>query len=282
MLCDSQLTYALTKPGWKITQQLGWRKTSPNEIHLLEIPKADINAIVELDHARQIQWIAIRGTSNFKNWLEDLNYIEKTFSLQKGRETSSVELHCGFYQATKAVFQTIEEHLKKGYQTRITGHSLGGAIAAILTLLMYDKGYIVDRCITFGQPRITNHRGAEQLSYLPLLRIINQDDIVPTVPISTLLNWFKGGYAHFGAEIELKQNSYTYLEQHDNHSLKPKFWWRLLNGDVNIVFQDIQEHYMKNYLQSIISNLNLPPQANLNFSHNSLTAKNAVANLDLL
>ena len=218
----SQLTYALTKPGWLITKQLGWRMNSPNEIHLLEVPEVDINIIVELDRVQKIQWIAIRGTSNFKNWLEDLDYMEKTYSFKKDREMS-IEFHCGFYQATEAVFHAIKEHLKKDYQTRITGHSLGGAIAAILTFLMTNRNYLIEQCITFGQPRVTNHKGGEQLCKLPLLRVINQDDIVPTVPFSTLLNWFKGGYAHFGAEIELDENSYVYFEQHDNHSLKPKF-----------------------------------------------------------
>ena len=270
----AQLSYALTKSGLPIMKQLGWRITCPNKIHLLEVPEADINVIVELDHVQKIQWIAIRGTSDFKNWLEDLGYIEETYSLEKGEDTLSVEFHRGFCKASKAVFLTIKEYLRSDYQTRITGHSLGGAIAAILTFIMNDKNYLIKQCVTFGQPRVTNHKEG-QLSHLPLLRVINQGDIVPTVPLNSLLSWFKGNYAHFGAEIQLDKDNYVYLEQHDNHSLKPEFLSQLIDGDADIVFEDIEEHRMKNYLQNIMSNFNSLP-VDLSYSNNRFVAQNIV------
>lgn len=277
----SQLSYALTKPDWSIMKQLGWRITCPNEIYLLQVPEVDINIIVELDHVQKIQWIAIRGTSSFKNWLEDLGHIEKTYTLEKDKEVS-IEFHCGFYKASKAVFLTIKEYLRSDYQTRITGHSLGGAIAAILTFIMNDKNYLIEQCVTFGQPRVTKHKG-EQLSHLPLLRVIDRDDIVPTIPLNTLLDWFKGDYVNFGAEIKLDNDNYVYLEQHDNHSLKPQFLWQLINGYADLVFEDIKEHNMKNYLQNIIDNVEKTSGSefdsspvDLRYSSNRFVAQNIV------
>ena len=267
----SQLSYALTKSGLPIMKQLGWRITCPNEIYLLEVPEVDINVIIELDRVRKIQWIAVRGTRDFKNWLKDLDYIEDC-SLEQGKDIS-VEFHYGFCKASKTVFVAIKEYLQSDYQTRITGHSLGGAIAAILTFIMKDKNYSVEQCVTFGQPRVSNHKGG-QLSDLPLLRVINRGDLVATTPLNSLVSWFKGDYAHLGGEIQLDKDSYVYSE-HDDRSLKPEFSGQLTDGDADIVFEDIKEHRMENYLQNITSNIDSSP-VDLSYSNNRFVAQNIV------
>jgi len=106
------------------------------------------------------------------------------------------------------VFETLKassnlyQKLRSG-RIRITGHSLGGAVAVLLAVLLRNDKINVFEIVTFGQPMVTNEDGARiwnsgELA-LPLFRFWNQDDIVPTLPpaISRLINW-AGGYYHFG------------------------------------------------------------------------------------
>ncbi len=275
----AQLSYALAKAGWQITEQLGWRTSSPYRIYIEEVPETNINVIVELDDSQQVQWIAVRGTENLKNWLENLDYIEKSFSQKFGEQTLTIDLHSGFYQASVSVWEAIQPHLNQDYQTRITGHSLGGAIAAILMMFVKDAGYSLDKCITFGQPKITNRDGANKAAHLPLLRVINQQDVVPIVPPNTLLNLLRGGYVHFGPEVQLEQGSYVFRSKHNERSLTEGFWWRLLNEDIKKILGDIQEHYMQNYLHNLNSNLESSEQTQQNLLTNNSNFQTAVSDL---
>ena len=110
-------------------------------------------------------------------------------------------------------------HLQPNYQTRITGHSLGGAVAVILMMFLKEEGYLIEKCITFGQPKVTNRQGVQQCQHLPLLRVINREDTVPLVPPCTALNLLRGGYAHFGPEVQLEPDSYIYKEAHGDCDL---------------------------------------------------------------
>lgn len=260
----AQLAYAIAKPGWHITEKLGWRSSSPYRVYLEEVPEVNINVIVELDDSQQLQWIAVRGTDNLRNWLEDLDYVEKHFSQKFAEQTLSIDLHNGFYQASTAVWKVIQSHLNQNYKTRITGHSLGGAIAAILMIFCKDAGYSLEKCITFGQPKITNRNGAKQAAHLPLLRVINQEDVVPTVPPNSLLNLLRGGYVHFGPEVQLQPSSYVFRSEHNERSLTQGFWWRLLNEDMKNILKDVQEHYIQNYLHNLVSNLESSKQIQQN------------------
>lgn len=277
----SQLTYAITKPGWYVTEKLGWRASSPYRIYIEEVPTVDVNAIVELNDAQQVQWIAVRGTNNLVNWLLDLDYVEKPFTQKFAEQSLTIDLHSGFYQATVAVWKAIQPHLNQEYQTRITGHSLGGAIAAILMMFCKDAGYFVEKCITFGQPKITNGNGAEKAAHLPLLRVINQEDVVPLCPPNTLLNLSKGGYVHFGPEVELEPNSYIYRFERSQRALSHSFWWRFIKENLKQVLEDIKDHYMQNYLHNLTSNLKSPEPKLESLLKTSYHAQTATSDLQL-
>ncbi len=276
----AQLSYTISEAGWGITEKLGWRSSSPYRVYIEEVPEVNINVIVELDDSQQLQWIAVRGTDNFKNWLQDLDYVEEHFSHKFAEQTLSMDFHNGFYQASNAVWQAIEskELLNKNYKTRITGHSLGGAIAAILMIFCKDAGYSLEKCITFGQPKITNRDGAKKAAHLPLLRVINQEDVVPTVPPNSVLNLKQGGYVHFGSEVQLQPGSYVFRSEHKER-LTEGFWWRLLNEDISNILGDVTEHYMQNYLHNLNSNLESSEQTQQNLLTNNSNFQTAVSDL---
>ena len=256
----SQLVYAITQPAWYITEKLGWRTPSPYRIFIEEATHSEVNTIIELDDEQRVQWVAVRGSDNLSNWLANFKYVEQPFTKHFAQQDLAIDLHCGFRQAAVEVFQAIKTHLERDYQTRITGHSLGGAIAVILMMFLKDEGYSIEKCITFGQPKVTNHVGVQQCQHLPLLRVINQEDSVPLVPPCTALNLLQGGYSHFGSEIQLEPDSYIYREAHTNCDLpSDSFWSRLfrigVEEDIRQLSGNIENHYMKFYLLNLISNL---------------------------
>ena len=86
----------------------------------------------------------MRGTDNLKNWLLDSDYVLKHCSQKFAEQTLSIDLHNGFYDASTAVWEVIQPHLNQSYKTRITGHSLGGAIAAILMIFCHYAGFSLE------------------------------------------------------------------------------------------------------------------------------------------
>lgn len=79
--------------------------------------------------------------------------------------------------------------LRRGYRITITGHSLGGALAMLAgqLLLSHDlEGYQQALSIcTFGAPRTGNNGFAEWFQGIDVVRYINSEDTVPTLPPPT-------------------------------------------------------------------------------------------------
>ena len=131
--------------------------------------------------------IAFRGTSDRKDWLTDAATIQKTWS----SITNIGKVHSGFFQSLNSVWSTVMEHLKE-LQTDeqpvwITGHSLGGALAALAyaTLRLQEPKYELAGAYTFGQPRIGDNilcKAFDADSKHRFFRVVNNNDIVPRVP----------------------------------------------------------------------------------------------------
>ena len=139
------------------------------------------------------------------------------------------------------------------------------------------------KCITFGQPRVTNQKGAEQLHQLPLLRVINDEDVVPLLPPLTPLTFLQGRYENFGPEIWLKPNKYNYLpdpsaeENQQNKArnifhaslITDNFWINILQSlakvaqkDISHSTDNIKDHFIgacgKTKYQSSWDNCDIP------------------------
>src|SRR5262245_55695938 len=106
-----------------------------------------------------------------------------------------IELHSGFNNLARQVRSDVEPLLNHDYETRVTGYSLGGAVASILSLYLSADGFAIASAVTFGQPKVTTSNSAEIISSVPLVRFIAGHDIVPT--------FFLQSYVHFGEEIIL-------------------------------------------------------------------------------
>ena len=203
-----------------------------------------VKAYVEIDDAARVQWIVVRGTSNLVNIRSDVDYNKVVESRLQ------VPLHKGFADAALEVYRFAKPLLKPDYEIRISGHSLGGAAAVIVLMLLKEDGYKLGQAMTFGQPKVTNRDGARKYGSLPLLRFVNANDPVPLLPPFELFAVLdEGPYRHFGPEVVLEEGSkYRYYSDHQAGTMSVLSFWNNLK---NISTNDIPEHFMSTYLARI-------------------------------
>ncbi len=176
---------------------------------IANLPGVDVRAFVELDEAKGVQWVAVRGTANLKNVVEDAHYA-KVHAPDLG-----VPIHAGFVEDARAVWSFARPRLRPGIETRITGHSLGGALAVLLAMRLSVEGQPLGRVITFGQPKVTTEAGVARFRGLPLLRVVNHDDPVPDLPWETPGAARGGLYRHMGEELRFSdRGSFELLPEH--------------------------------------------------------------------
>lgn len=202
----------------------------------------DVKYFLETDPASKTQNITIRGTANKDNVLQDAE-TKLVMDSYLG-----VKLHSGFRDASKAVHADVKEHLNKDYAIRVTGHSLGGAVALILTNYLYKEGYRVRRLVTFGQPKVTddkrNHDYKRKVAEHKLItRVVYDKDPVPMVPPGGGL---QAQYGHVGPELILRDGKdYVFLDAHQADRLSVGDFWR------NMGQLSKQHHKMDLYLENI-------------------------------
>jgi hypothetical protein len=164
--------------------------------------------------------------------------------------------------------------MKNGYQTFLVGHSLGGAVAAIVGIYMIEDGYKVDKIYTYGEPRFTTSKGVAQLGFLPLLRVVDENDLIPLVPPGVVNNKQFGPYEQVGPEVILLSGpDYVYLPAHDATELSLGEFWR----DLHVA--DLKDHKIDNYIRRIEDKITNSRQVAYNSRENYIAKKQAVANL---
>ena len=145
------------------------------------------------------QWIVFLGSKTLANWKVDAQYSLVDFP------DMGMKIHDGFLQTTQSVYEIIKTSIdnNSGKKIRLAGHSLGGAVATTLALMLTAEKYTVETLITFGQPQITDASGAaivlKNFPSVPLMRIINNNDRVPFLTGS-----LNKDYSQFGPEIWLE------------------------------------------------------------------------------
>lgn len=203
-----------------------------------------VKAYVELDEAARVQWIVVRGTSSLVNIRADVDYNKIVESRLQ------IPLHKGFADAALQVYQFAKPLLNREYETRVTGHSYGGAAAVIVLMLLKEDGFKLGQAMTFGQPKVTNREGVNKYRALPLLRFVNDKDPVPLLPpfeIFAILD--EGPYQHLGPEVVLEEGAtYRFYSDHQAEPLSVLSFWNNLK---NLSVQDVPEHFMSTYLTRI-------------------------------
>jgi triacylglycerol lipase len=140
--------------------------------------------------------------ASIKDWSENFEALQTPFKLaseQLGtghpedvdKNDLGGRVHHGFLEELAAVQGLVaEELLKRGGRSRpvyVTGHSQGGAEAALATRALLAGGFPVTSTYTFAAPRPGNLEFAKSIpATLPIHRIEFGDDIVPHVPPTLL------------------------------------------------------------------------------------------------
>lgn len=157
---------------------------------------SDTQAFVVGDNHKII--ISFRGTEGkIADWVTDLRVFKETWT----EENPLGEVHNGFYYALSSIWDGVyQETLRlrtKNQSIWITGHSLGGALAALAgaTFELQNPSLNINGVYTFGQPRIGNHSFAkrynEKLNDITF-RCVNNNDVVTRIPPQIF------GYRHVG------------------------------------------------------------------------------------
>ena len=127
--------------------------------------------------------LVFRGTTDVHDWITNLEAeqidVARTFD---GRRHVLGRLHKGFHDAYMSAEQEVDARLQKipeDMPLYITGHSLGGALAAVAT--WYQRSDRLAACYTFGGPRVGTPALRRHFR-TPIYRIINVMDPVPAVP----------------------------------------------------------------------------------------------------
>jgi triacylglycerol lipase len=242
------------------------RSQYPATVRVSAPGKTDAQYFLEQDDRAKIQYIAIRGTANKRNLIEDLELrIREDLAL-------AIPVHIGFDATARLLYEDMKPYLKKSYTTYITGHSLGGAVAALLAIHMVDDGYKVDRVVTFGQPKFTTTDGVQKLGFLTLTRVVDENDVIPMLPPTTIFNRVYGVYQHAGPEVVLLDGPhYVYLPTHDAGRISLGEFGRSLN------IADLKDHHMDNYLSRLAAKSGGAVEVPYNDREKYVTSKKKVA-----
>ncbi|KAH7360928.1 ferulic acid esterase A faeA [Rhexocercosporidium sp. MPI-PUGE-AT-0058] len=147
--------------------------------------------------------LAFKGTSSPKDLDVDLDALLVPLTAP-GTSCSSCLVHEGFQAGYNSLASVISSSVKSqlashsGYKLIATGHSLGGALAAIAASSLIGQGVPISAMYTFGEPRNGDAAWASYINnQIPIAnyyRVTHTNDGVPQIP-PTVLN-----YVHHGAE----------------------------------------------------------------------------------
>eukprot|EP00158_Paraphelidium_tribonemae_P006629 Partr_v1_DN27910_c1_g1_i3_m11121 putative Lipase (class 3) len=171
---------------------------------------ARVTGFVIVNHDMRAVLLSFRGSVAIQNFIYDIMFSHLTFNYPGAPKGATV--HNGFWKA----YEQVKDHLRgivvkamqdyPDYDFKITGHSLGGALAVFATLDLRDhlKATIgfnkLVEAYTFGEPRLGNQafvdfvQGYLDRKEISLKRIISFDDLIPQLPPRWL------GYVHHGSE----------------------------------------------------------------------------------
>lgn len=147
-----------------------------------------LGGVVAWDSLQELVVISFRGTvsTSIRDWLDDLSYG----IVQPIAEYPDAAVHRGFWGAWQIlkdpVVQALDDMLADhpGSPVRLTGHSLGAAIANVAALDLKLSRGLRTSLIDFGSPRVGNLElvKAMEQEVPQQWRITHAKDIVPHMP----------------------------------------------------------------------------------------------------
>ncbi|KAJ9060594.1 hypothetical protein DSO57_1029115 [Entomophthora muscae] len=199
--------------GWKCGENCDSLTKGSHVDGYLSNEKEKTAGYVALNHEAKLITLSYRGSSNMNNWFDNAQMILEPFTLapiSDAEKYGPLEIHKGFQSMTRSLLNqtidTLSPLLEKypNYHVAITGHSAGGAIAALTTAALGGNGLVpFNRMIltTFGQPRVGSPAFTSYLNSKPLFcaRVTNGVDPVNVLPTQEM------GFHHQHSEFFLSR-----------------------------------------------------------------------------
>ena len=154
--------------------------------------------------------ISFAGTASFDQWIANANFqtITPEFCAPFDPQIKVSNTFSKMYESLRTELLVIISSLA-GPATKlfITGHSLGGSLAAVcyLDLILSHIGDGRRALYTFGSPRTGNQRFTELISADNCsFRVFNTEDIVVSLPFPVMPG--NAHYSHFGESVSFSLN----------------------------------------------------------------------------
>jgi predicted lipase len=151
--------------------------------------------------------LVFKGTQQLDDWKTNLKIRLKEFTVLADQEAvpPTGRVHRGFLEAWQSLEKQVIYYLKKWITSDtklwVTGHSLGGALAAVATISLETQGFKVSGLYTFGQPRVADWKLVNYMNSRMgnrIFRYVNNNDIVPLIP-PQIIPWVPTRvYGHMG------------------------------------------------------------------------------------
>lgn len=138
-------------------------------------------------------YVVFRGSQSIRNWITNLDAFKTSYT---SFPECGCQVHKGFYQAEQSVISGIISEVKKlqsahsGYAVKVTGHSLGAALAQLTSMDLVKSG-ISNTVYNFGQPRVGDKSYASFAnSKVTTWRVTHNKDTVPHIPVTTGMEFY--------------------------------------------------------------------------------------------
>lgn len=176
-------------------------------------------------------WIVFRGTNNIEDWEEDYTLNQTGIPLNKNTYQNEAlflkkdgavtpKIHENFYKIYRKIRDGILTIIKTMNHTNIiiTGHSLGGAMSAILTADLINQNINNSVTYIFGTPRVGDKVFADIIDKGKLYHIYNTTDIIPNLPLAVTPNLKNPNkpyfYQHCGELHPFTLNWFSVINNH--------------------------------------------------------------------
>ena len=179
-------------------------------------------------------FIVFRGTLYTEEWMQDFDTSQTDYTITKKDKSAAnsqalfsldtgldLMLHSGFIEAYENIRDTTMDIVNKVGPSKIVvcGHSLGAAISTICGVDLFMKGYNTI-IYNFASPRVGDINFCKLIksNNIPIYRLVNEEDVIPTLPPSIVPNlkdfskpYF---YTHCGVQISFSDNRFSYVNNH--------------------------------------------------------------------
>ncbi len=212
---------------------------------LQQIEGYSVGFVLATNHSTKQHILAVRGTSNIENIIVNAAFVLVPDKL------SGINIHQGFLLSARDIYQQIQDKINPQYKINTIGHSLGGATALILAMMLDAQGYDVGEVITFGQPKVTNISGSREFRHLNIKRLVTAKDIVPLVPPVDPMDLIKLSiFWHQGTEVVLYENDQYSVLTGVNSMMRAADFLNDIPGA-----QHLHSHFMTSYIKHLKSKL---------------------------